>query len=999
MKKFSQLILLLPCESLEEFPVHGSRGDARSLLAAWTGLWHPGLIADSGAGPQWRTASDTVSSEQEAEQHRQNFIQQHYYDDDGTASFDSQVDLDFDPEVFQARWGESLVVIPEPAIGKVFDGFKAAASGVGASVVHVMSADQDASGNDVSSRAGWLRELGVDSSIDAELVEDFFALGYVRLQVEMMTRKLRYSSELDCDRFDQVVVEAAVAASQNDVETCKQKLQSAFDQLSEEKNRYYPVAADFVDMVLVAESNRQESIDAELNSDSPKSFVMTGAAMRQLAEKSPETASRMKTKIEDESLCIVCGPEYELPDNVLAIESILNQVVRGRESCEVSVGSPAKVFMRRRFGLNVALPGMLENLGFSGAIHATLDQGKIPSSFSNSMRWMGVDGGAVLAVGQVPLDAANDKSFLDLGVRIGSELDSAHVSTVFFARWPTQTCDSFQDLRNATKYGSVLGDFSDAETYFENVYDPGYGDSYEADEYESPWFSQSIASGSSRPISMIVEYWKHWYHLAAIRNLASLTKLDSSEPAVDAETLMELQNRVELQTRKWDSDPDDSIETDLAKLTSQLMSKLNCQYVNSVPWRRIAYLALESKGSPGEMHDNDGPIKHASRDSKRCDAIVALSGFAKLPSDINAMIDSSNPVAVREGPLVDDGESILRNELFEVRMDRESGGIRGVHFYGKRGNLFSQRIAVRSVDSNSKEVVYSKMECDSFEVMTLSRIASQIKTSGRLLGPDEEVLGNFVQTVGLQRGRNVIDVEIELSDIRPLDGSVKNYVANRIAWSEDTAELYCDIQGGRHPVRRPSIEAPHFVEVVQDENRFALLTHGLPWHRRASKKMLDSILVAGKESRRKFRFGIAVNADAVMQLAVSEMHPILTGTGGEASADGANWLFHLANRNVIVTWTSAVFDDDCRCTGMRVRLQETDGRGGDVKLYCRKIVDSVRIESFSDQLIRDISTNGDDNSSESFSVVEVPIAAHEFLQIHLRWAETDSTNEADEGKQ
>lgn len=981
MKKFSNLILLLPCHSLEDFPVHGSKHCAKNLLAAWTGVWHPELISGSGKAPIWRSNTDTVSSEQEAELHRQNHIQPHYYDDDGTANFDDQENFEFDPDTFEAQWRDCLVVIPDAAKAKVFDGFESKASESGATIV-----------TDFDSRQELLARIGVESKIDPDLIDDFFALAYVRLQVEMMTQKLRYSSNLDCERFGKTVVAAAVAAKKGDSESVKSGLQAAFDQLLEEKNQYYAVAADFVDMVLVNEKVRPESVASELESESPRSFVMSGAAIEHFARQSPETNAKIAARIEDGSASIICGPQYELPDNLLSVDTMLNQLKLGRATCEDKLGADPEVYMRRRFGLNASLPGVLECLGFKGAIHATLDQGSIPKCFSNGMRWMGVDGGTIMAIGETPLDAACDKSFLDLGVRIGTELDSAHVSSVFFARWPTQTCDSLNDLRNATRYGSVLGDFTDAESYFEDTYDPGYGDAFEADEYEPAWFKQSVGSGSKRPISTFTNYWKNWYHLAAVRNLLAIRSLQGKgESFVDVQQqLASIQNRIELQTVDWDTAADDSITGELDSISKTLLSEFSGELVNTVPWRQRSHIELEPGENQSGAFKGDGAIKHASRNSDRCDAIVELSGFGQLNSKIVDCFGSSK--AVKE-PAVDDGESILRNEFFEVRMDRTSGGIRGVHFYGKRGTLLSQRLAVRSVDASSKEVVYSKMICDSFVVKTLSTIASQITSSGSLVGADGETLAKFVQTVGLQRGRSLIEIDIELTEVTTLDGSVGNYIANRIAWSEESAELFCDIQGGRHAVRRPKIEAPHYVEIVQTENRFALLTKGLPWHRRSSKKMLDSILVAGQETQTRFSLGIAINQESTMQLAVAEMHPVLSADGEGVSCetnseDESSWLLHLANRNIVASGCRPIFDDDCRCVGMRVRLRETDGRAGSLKLFCRREIESIQLESLDDQPVRDIAIDQEKRNEAGYWIVETSFAAYEYFQLKLCFSQS-----------
>ena len=55
---YKELAILLPCHSLEDFPTHHTGDDAASLLASWTGLWHPLLIANSGSIIKWHRADD-----------------------------------------------------------------------------------------------------------------------------------------------------------------------------------------------------------------------------------------------------------------------------------------------------------------------------------------------------------------------------------------------------------------------------------------------------------------------------------------------------------------------------------------------------------------------------------------------------------------------------------------------------------------------------------------------------------------------------------------------------------------------------------------------------------------------------------------------------------------------------------------------------------------------------------------------------------------------------
>src|SRR5262249_42364262 len=53
---FDELIVLLPCQSLDDFPTNLTGEDAEGLLAGWSALWHPALVAAVGKMPTWRAA-------------------------------------------------------------------------------------------------------------------------------------------------------------------------------------------------------------------------------------------------------------------------------------------------------------------------------------------------------------------------------------------------------------------------------------------------------------------------------------------------------------------------------------------------------------------------------------------------------------------------------------------------------------------------------------------------------------------------------------------------------------------------------------------------------------------------------------------------------------------------------------------------------------------------------------------------------------------------------
>ena len=51
---YQNLITLLPCHSLDDFPFHLEGKSADEILAAYTVLWHPSLINQARVVPTWR---------------------------------------------------------------------------------------------------------------------------------------------------------------------------------------------------------------------------------------------------------------------------------------------------------------------------------------------------------------------------------------------------------------------------------------------------------------------------------------------------------------------------------------------------------------------------------------------------------------------------------------------------------------------------------------------------------------------------------------------------------------------------------------------------------------------------------------------------------------------------------------------------------------------------------------------------------------------------------
>src|SRR5690606_6599917 len=173
--------------------------------AAWSALWRPELIAAAGQLPRWAR-------------------------------------VDYPPDVLANR----LVVVPTVAQPQLPTGFAQRAKEEGACLIR-KSIDRD----EIVAQA--LASLDDDiARVNDDLAADFLALGYCYLQVELLTRQMRYSSNLDQVHFGNQTVAAAVAAVSSDEATAREKLATCFDVHAEERDHYYPVDAYLLDLTMLA---------------------------------------------------------------------------------------------------------------------------------------------------------------------------------------------------------------------------------------------------------------------------------------------------------------------------------------------------------------------------------------------------------------------------------------------------------------------------------------------------------------------------------------------------------------------------------------------------------------------------------------------------------------------------------------------------------------------------------------------------------------------------
>jgi len=926
MPSFTELAIALPCESLDDFPIEHKGTNAENLLACWTGLWHPALIKQTRTFPEIQPTSESSPYWQA--------------DDDTSATKPSP-----------------LIVVPN-------------ISAVALGSTTIMSWTENCEGlviEEICDRQQIIDQAAMTSdellswqqSISADLADDFYALGYAYLQTMIMSLKLRFSSNLDIADFETMVVDAADAAVVGNEKQTKEKLFACFDALLEEKNCYYPVEPQLCELLLAHPNTLGNSLTKQLEStDSPINILISGQDAQLLADKNPTALARIKQLVESEQLSIVGGLESELNDNLVNTETVANQLAIGRDSLKQAFGKPPNVFARRSFGLTPITPGILKSFGYDGAIHANFSGGVIPSMGSGVMRWTGDDEEHVLAISEVPMDAADSGTFLELGMVLGDMIDSAHSATALLTHWPNKTCQSLSDLKRIARFVPLFGEFVTLDQVFDDAYDPGYGQAFTADEYESPHLNSAVKTQQPNPISRYTDYWRRTHQLEAARRMILLATVEHDLPQTTVAPILQdadqLQAQLELATLANDSPPspaplDENIQTLLAEATRLMQSPHATAEPQATHDANTAFYFLNCHATkqrieikpPSELSVPTGSLKSrppvclaVNRSDQLGNWILDLPAFSKTAIDF---ADVEQKDLFHKDPPLCSG-LLLQNEFFKVQIDEKSGGIRSIQQHSGKTNLAGQQLSIRLPKKHPATQQYADMVADSIETIESQKLCAAIKSTGRLVAGELE-LARFEQTVRIVRGISRIEIDVQLKPLEPLTASSNHYICSRLAWKSEAARLFANVLDSREQVASPWFHATKFVTVQESGSpSVSLLTGGLPFHRRASRRMLDSLLLLHNESQTSFSFAIDIDQPYPSAAAASRLTPVLqwsaarhkatsdNSKANESNQPSSDWLFHFNRKNILSTSATPIFNDDGKCSGVSLRLKETESR-------------------------------------------------------------------------
>jgi alpha-mannosidase len=213
------------------------------------------------------------------------------------------------------------------------------------------------------------------------------------------------------------------------------------------------------------------------------------------------------------------------------------------------------------------------------------------------------------------------------------------------------------------------------------------------------------------------------------------------------------------------------------------------------------------------------------------------------------------------------------------------------------------------------------MAADEVKVTSSSTAFGEITTRGRLLTKKGEVCARFVQQYQVSRGSRVLRLDIQIELLRELQADPWNsYCACRFAWANEAASLFRGIHEARQLAEGKRLEAPLYLEVESADERTSILTGGLPYHRRTSPRMLDTLLIVRGETAQRFQLGIAIDAPQPLVDAIGLLAPTTHAfaTAAPPAPATSGWLFHLDTRTVVATHVEPLVEES-RVVGLRLR--------------------------------------------------------------------------------
>lgn len=1000
MTTLQRSVFVIPTSSLDDLPNHMGADFAADFLNAWTATWDPRLLVLFAGVPETKRA-------------------------DGHA-----LDLE-----------HALIVCPKLSSDRVDQPLRERLQLGNCELVESQGLGRDQIVQNLL-KATAAEHDGTNAPV---LVEDFYALGYAILQVQILARKLRYSYNVDWIVFTEQILNAARASVSGDSDETERWLQVCFDSISQERDRYCSQQAYIMNVVMLAESTLGKSLVRQLAATHPISLVASANLLSKLRTANSDAWTLIQARLADGSLAIAGGLDRERPHPYLNGASLYREFARGQRAY-ADLGLPVPTtYTRFTPGSICNEPTLLNQFGYRGVLLAAWSGGAVPSKDQAKIRWQQTsDGPAIDGVLGHILDASNPESILGLAAEFAKQMDYHQVPTLILAHWPDTQCAAFADLLRVTQRTHAMGKFHHCNSYFAKTGVPYSYDSFSSSAFRIPIASDGKqqnalhrtiawhATLSAQLDRIVAMYWQ-WRNVIDSANSEATKCLNRAW-----ETIVPLCDRID---ESFDSEQDDARETELRKIEESCIAARGfiCDairiYLDSTPDAQKGYLVVNPASHsqrvfidkiPGRIDPQSSSRIHAS---DCCDgfsqAIIDLPpyGFVRYRSDAmgrSAKLDNTVSSAatsdaassvkspsiwqrisgVRTG--IADKDGSLANEFMEVQIDPRRGHLKSVFIANKRGSRLSGMLSMVSgtfsVDQKYDESQFIDLADVQMRVVRNSMMMGCIEVTGHA----KDAAGERAKVTirySLWKGSRSLDIDIVASgcDVQ------RRFFVWRTAWQNESAILSVWQNGAKTKMNAPLQNAIELIELDDAEHRIYLAAHGLAIHRRLGTRFLGSVLPVDESGNSIASLSLGLDWPRPLATALDQMdspwviEPSAAALSGTASnvADSGAWLAQCNLPGVSFQWTdpSPVVSPDALAvipSDSELETQRTV-RTGDACVWVTETLGSsgtARISFFRDveQAWR-VDSQG--REFDTLKIVDgqilVPLRAYEQSRILFQW--------------
>lgn len=802
----------------------------------------------------------------------------------------------------------------------------------------------------------------------ADLVRDFHALGLARWWLRDLTTAMQHADCLDHAGLEREALDAARAWAAGDAAGATSGLRAAFESMTQARERFYPVDAFILDVQLLDPKAPVGVLGPSLDAHQPFTLLATAKAIEALADRDPDAMASLLGAVEGGWVDVIGGPFDEVDEPLRPLASILWQFRRGASTYRKYLDDrTVETLAARRSALYPIRPQIGRRFGFRFGVYWALDAGRFPMPDDSKRLWGAPDGTNLESLTRLPASATREHECPMLPWRLGRSMRDDHVATLPLLHWPGRAAPWFDDLRRIAAYSPVLARLATAGDYFHLTDRPHEVFRPEVDEFLYPYLDQAASEPS--PIARRAQRTALRARFDAVVTLGAIAHALDPTLARDAESIEPLETAIE-------TDSELNGRLDLAEQRAAV--ELARAIVPPIAGGANGYLVLNPLGVARRVAVvlPDAPLTLPLNDrllavqltERGVEAVVAVPafGYAWISSEPSPGLETPAPSRVEARG------RILRNDLLELELDAQTGGIRRLHASGEDAARLAQQIVLVGPDLRDAagQPVSSKMRADSVVPEYGGPALAEAVSRGALVHPaTDQPLARFEQRVRISARQSLVELEISLSELDPswlatlANGSPWDaYIACRWAWPDAQSGLRRSLQLGMEPTTAERPETAEAIEIESRRLRTLLLFGGLAHHKRHGHRMLDTLLVAGAESGRQFRLAVALDWEHPAAAIADSLTPALVAatSGGSPPAGPSGWLFQIDSRNVAVVRVDLAPAEEGR-TGVVLLfdLIETASRSTRVRLRCFRDPVRARQTDLNGDLVVDLQVSGD----------------------------------------